>query len=192
MHQRDYGQFFDNAHAGQSDEDDWRIAAPLHPKLLSGEFYIYWIPPDTSPIPGSGTRTLISIGVSGPTAFKLLFNATTETLVVMAPGIANISAAITFTALREIRIDLDGVAGTITVAGATTGDGVYTGDPWAGNIDEASECRIGGAFDADGESANGWVSLPYARVETGLGTTGGDEDGFFFTDGDGELTGLGL
>jgi hypothetical protein len=184
MAQRDYGQFFDSAHAGQTDEDDWRIAAPLHPLLLSCQFTIYWIPPDTSPISGTETRTLISIGVSAPTAFRLLFDAATEALVVEAPGISDISAAISFVAMQEIRIDVDGVAGTFTVSGAATGNGVHAGEPWDGSLGALSVCRIGGAFAADGESAKGWVSLPYARPQTGLGTTGGEPPEVLTLDGE--------
>ncbi len=50
---------------------------------------------------------------------------------VMSGGVAVVtSSALTFSADQELAVTLDGAAGSITVAGATTGNGTVTGTPW--------------------------------------------------------------
>jgi hypothetical protein len=183
MAQRNYGQFFNAGHTGQSDEDDWRIDGPLHPLWRLGQFTIYWIPSENSENIVTGQRCIVSLGDPPESqTWSLWYNALNG--IRIAGGWGASHHVITFNAYDELRFDLDGVAGTVTVSGALTGNGVATGDPWSTLADTTWRARVGGFVNSDALSARGWVSLPYARVTTGIGTTGGEPPETLTLDGD--------
>jgi hypothetical protein len=152
----------------QTAEDDWRIAAT--PALIrSGTFRVYYRSLYSSNFiteaGGEGSRrTLLSVdaGVDGVLEFYV-YNSSgggaTSKVVARLDGVVLVEKEITFSALQEMSFTFDAEAGTVTVSGATTGDGTATGDPW----DVADgELRMGGHVTIAGKCARGWVTYPYA------------------------------
>lgn len=178
MAARHYGQFFGDSAtdegngytppADQDAEDDLRFAT-TPPLVLSGEFRIYYRPwYDSSYITESGEwgsrRTLLSVdSVDGMLEFAV-YNTSSggalSSVAVALDGVIQVEREISFSSKQELTLTFDAAAGTVTVEGATTGDGTTTGTAW----DVADgEMRLGGLVDSS-MSARGWVSIPYAVV----------------------------
>ena len=93
-----------------------------------------------------------------------------------------IEAAITFSALQRMKFTLDAVAGTLAIAGATSGNGTYSGTPWA-VAEGGGEWRVGTA-DAGANPARGYVSLPYGLQTDDPLPDPTDDLGYLLTEGD--------
>lgn len=158
MAQRKYGQFFHAAHTGQTNEDRFYLAGPLHPSLIAGRFTIYWISSESSAAIASA-RTLISFGTPSTLVWSLTY------LFGVGMVFGSNVVPVTFTAMRELRFDVDEIAETLTISGALTGNGVHaiTGRAPLSSGDGVS---IGGAVNGTGESARGWVTKAYALRAT--------------------------
>lgn len=158
MPARNYAQFLDATGAGQSADDDFRIPqAP--PEILRGSFRIHYIPLEDSHY--GSRRYLLSVQTSGGhLGFAIDPYGTDSQVLVLVNGAPFASTGlITFSALQELELIFCGPDSTITVSGATTGNGTTVGaSPW--NI-PGSMLRLGG--NVLGTSlARGYVSLPYA------------------------------
>lgn len=93
------------------------------------------------------------------------------------------SAVITFSGrditaktYQRLKFTLDAVAGTLRVQGATTGNGTYTGTPWAVTAG-GGEWRVG-TRDGGSNTAAGYVSLPYATQTDDPLPDPNDESGY--------------
>jgi len=194
MAQRHYIQCRPSSAPGQSDEDDARrtLTAYEQNKLCNGRFKIYWIADlDSDAIVSEGR--IFSVGQLGGEEFGLRFYVG-DGLTVALVGTGTAEAVIEFDAYTEITFELHAELGTLTVSGAASGDGVYSGDAWNDTVGADAVLRIGGDVTADGKSANGWVSLPYALPWTAAGGFGGFGTSFQDTSlhEEGELTGFGI
>jgi hypothetical protein len=158
MPARHYAQFLDASDPDQSADDDFRIAqAP--PEILRGSFRIHYIPREDSSY--GSPRYLLSVQLpSGQLAFAVEPASVDSEVTVRVNGTPFVTTGpITFSASQELELVFCAPDGTITLAGATTGDGLSVGaSPWnvAGSI-----LRLGGNV-AGADLARGYVSLPYA------------------------------
>lgn len=168
MASRHYAQFLDASDPDQSDDDDFRIAAPK--EILRGGFSLYYIPRDDSSY--GSERYLLSVIVSGGAhRFMLMPDGLGATLLVVRRSedeVYAIVGPITFSAGQELRFDFSAVPGIATVSGATSGDGENNGFAW--NL-PAALMRLGGNI-LGTEVARGYVSLPYALPGAPLGDEG--------------------
>lgn len=162
MAARQYGQFLPSDGGDVGEGSLIFPAAPL--TIRAGQWRIFWIPKGgyTSP---PANRVLLSIGPLGGAPTFLLrvcdfepdtpfFEVRGDWGVVASPPVAAVPG-------REIQLDLDAVAGKLTVISPVSGSGTFLGDPWAGEVDD-NYMRLGGSTAGDGEPAFGWVSLPYS------------------------------
>ncbi len=157
MAARHYAQFLDASDPDQSADDDFRIAAP--PEVLRGSFTIGYIPRDDSTY--GSTRYLLSVQtLLDHLAFVLEPAETDAQASVYVDGELYATVGpLVFDAGQELTFVFSGSDGTITVSGATTGNGTSEdGGSW--NV-VGTQLRLGGNV-LGSDLARGDVSLPYA------------------------------
>lgn len=153
-----YGQFLDASDPDQGASDVLVFATtPALMRTGPGSFLLYYLPKDDSSY--AGTRDLLCIS-SSPDAWTLqLRQVGADTFVAIDLGGSDIvtSSPITFSAKQRLTITCNAVAGTIEIAGATTGNGVYMGTPWSL---AAATMTLGGLPNGNA-MCRGYLSLPY-------------------------------
>jgi hypothetical protein len=83
----------------------------------------------------------------------------TDQILITVGGVANITtSAITWSRDQVIKLSCNPVAGSVTIAGASSGNGTYTGTPWTWPT--GVTLRVGGRVGSTAE-INGCISNPY-------------------------------
>lgn len=158
MSQRHVAEFLDSTFTGRrTAEDNWQLAStPL--EIRAGVFSLLYIP--SSNIVVNETRILASVDSPlGKLEFRVNGSELGDFVRVTLDGAPLVSKQISFTEGDQLTFTFNAIEGTITVAGADSGDGTATGTPWA--VPDGP-MRLGGDIEGDGYSARGFVSLPYA------------------------------
>lgn len=181
MAARDMALFLPSGVLGRSAEDTW-LYADVPYRVVNGRFRVSFIPYPSYVL---GTNTILSVGTDGVhDAGVSFFDAGGGQIDLDVFGIA--VASVTFAELAEVTLTIDAVEGTVVVEGLATGDGTYTGTPWADTLNASNNLRIGGTLGTTGESAYAWVSFPYAIVPDPDAPVGGQLD---WSDDDGHQSG---
>lgn len=168
MAARHYAQFLDASDPDQSADDDFRLGT-TPAEILRGNFRIGYIPREDSSY--ASARYLLSVDtVGGHLGFLVEPDGSDSAVAIYLDGVLLVShGPLTFDAGQELTIVFGAAVGTITVAGALTGDGQSDGFAW--NV-VGGAMRLGGNIDG-ADLARGYVSLPYAVVGAVLGVEGG-------------------
>lgn len=181
MAARDMALFLPSGVLGRSAEDTW-LYADVPYRVVNGRFRISFIPYPSYVL---GTNTILSVGTDGSHDTGISFyDAGGGQIDLVAFGV--IVEDIEFAELQEVTLTLDAIEGTIEIEGLASGDGTHTGTPWFGVFNASNNMRIGGTLGVTGETAYGWVSLPYAIVPDPEAPEGGQLD---WSEDDGHNTG---
>lgn len=133
----------------------WPVGLDPIGKLNAGAYYIdvapYWASSLVS------TRILLSRDANNEVRFQSSAGCVVR---VVSGGVTMVTSnVLTFSAHQKLRITVNPILGSITVSGATTGDGTVTGTPWAWAT--AASVRCGGR-NAGSAEFYGRISEPYA------------------------------
>lgn len=152
---------FTEATTETRDKDETKWDSDNVPAALRGKFTFKWIP--NANHARAGDRSLGSFWSAGVSPRILLtYKATSDKIQVYRTtvGTAVQSAALTFDRHQVLTITLDPAAGSITVSGATTGNGIEVGTPWStfeGDVYWGHDYTLSA-------HCNGLISEPYQQA----------------------------
>ena len=102
-------------------------------KMVNGawSFTVAPVGASSGMIRDAGTQTLFSFAEDGSETIEFYITGGACYLRVVSGGVAKVtSSALTFSADQVLAVSVDGAAGTLTISGATTGNGTSTGTAW--------------------------------------------------------------
>ena len=102
-------------------------------KMVNGSwsFTVAPVGPSSGMIRDAGTQTLFSFAEDGSETIEFYITGGACYLRVVSGGVAKVtSSALTFSADQVLTVSVDGAAGTLTISGATSGNGTSTGTAW--------------------------------------------------------------
>lgn len=111
-----------------------------NPELVTRGFEIDWVPNWDS----GGINNVCDILSFGGSTNRLSVSNVDSVQVVVAGIVYLATSAFSWSRDQKITFRFDSVAGTVTITGATTGDGTYSGTPWSSAISTAQTLRVGG------------------------------------------------
>jgi hypothetical protein len=123
--------------------------------ILSGKYAFKWIPFATDVEYGASNVFLQSIDANN----GILFAGSTDRIRVFAGGAEKVASnALNFSRYSTLTVTIDAAAGSITVSGASSGDGTVVGTAWSWS---AGNLYYGCRFDSTSQ-IDGLISEPYS------------------------------
>lgn len=117
-----------------------------NPELVTRGFEIDWVPNWDS-----GWNNVCDILCFGSANDRISVSNVDSVQVVVGGVVFLATGVMTWSRDKKITFRCDAVAGTLTISGATTGNGTTSGTPWSGSMPTAVTLRVGGRVGSTAE-----------------------------------------